>query len=209
MPKISCDYYRWHDFDALRSRVEAARCLRLAETNCCKWCRVFGTLPELELIEFSNIPSCHLTPDTMFELCHVIQTTLDRPDIDGVVVTHGTDALEETAYMADLWVESEKPRGLHRSHAQQLRDRGGRAAKHPRSVRVATCSDARGLGTLVVFNGRVLAARDTIKMHTSNLDAFRSPMLGPMGNVDDDAVVIFRRSLVRQPSRRKSMRNRS
>jgi L-asparaginase len=63
---------------------------------------------------------------------------------------------------------------------------------------VAACEEAREGGTLVVFNGRILAARDTIKMHTSNMDAFRSPMLGPVGNVDDDAVVIFRRSLVRQ-----------
>jgi L-asparaginase len=66
------------------------------------------------------------------------------------------------------------------------------------SVRVAACFDSCGLGALVVFNGRILAARDTLKMHTSNLDAFRSPMHGPLGNVDDDAVVIFRRSLVRQ-----------
>jgi L-asparaginase len=51
---------------------------------------------------------------------------------------------------------------------------------------------------LIVFNGRVLAARDTIKMHTSNLDAFRSPMHGPLGNVDDQVVTMFRRSMVRQ-----------
>jgi L-asparaginase len=66
------------------------------------------------------------------------------------------------------------------------------------SVRVASCEGAAGTGALVVFNGRVLAARDTIKMNTSNLDAFRSPQLGPLGSVDEDAVVIFRRSLVRQ-----------
>jgi len=69
------------------------------------------------------------------------------------------------------------------------------------SVRVASCEDARGAGAMVVFNSRILAARDTIKMHTSNLDAFRSPMLGPIGNIDDDRVVIFRRSLVRQQLR--------
>jgi L-asparaginase len=153
---------------------------------------------ELELIEFANIPSCHLTPDTMFELCHVIQATLGRPDIDGVVVTHGTDALEETAYMSDLWVQSEKPVVF----TAAMRNNSEIGCDGPRNiisaVRVATSEDARGGGTLVVFNGRVLTARDTIKMHTSNMDAFRSPTLGSIGLVDDDAVVIFRKSLVRE-----------
>jgi L-asparaginase len=152
----------------------------------------------VELVEFSNVPSCHLTPAMMFELCHLVQNTLDRPDVDGAIVTHGTDALEETAYMADLWINSDKPLVF----TAAMRNNSEMGADGPRnvlaSVRVAACFDSCGLGALVVFNGRILAARDTLKMHTSNLDAFRSPMHGPLGNVDDDAVVIFRRSLVRQ-----------
>jgi L-asparaginase len=152
----------------------------------------------IELIEFANIPSCHLTPDMMFELCHNIEATLERPDIGGVVVTHGTDALEETAYMADLWVTSNKPVVF----TAAMRNNSEIGCDGPRNilgaVRVAACSEARDCGTLVVFNGRVLAARDTIKMNTSNMDAFRSPMLGPVGLVDDDVVVIFRKSLVRE-----------
>jgi L-asparaginase len=160
-----------------------------------------GDFASLDLIEFSNIPSCHLTPATMFDLCHLIQQTLDRPDVDGAVVTHGTDALEETAYMADLWVRSDKPLVF----TAAMRNNSEMGADGPRnilaSVRVATSSQAHGCGALVVFNSRVLAARDTIKMHTSNLDAFRSPMLGPIGSIDDDAVVIYRQSLVRESLR--------
>lgn len=160
-----------------------------------------GEVASIELVEFSNVPSCHLTPAMMFELCHVVQNTLDRSDIDGAVVTHGTDALEETAYMADLWVHSDKPLVF----TAAMRNNSEMGADGPRNVlaavRVASCADAYGLGALVVFNGHILAARDTIKMHTSNLDAFRSPMHGPLGNVDDDAVVIFRRSRVRQSIR--------
>jgi L-asparaginase len=158
----------------------------------------------VELIEYSNQPSCHLTPEMMFEICTLARDTLARPDVDGVVVTHGTDALEETAYMADLMVDS--PKGLVFTAA--MRNNSEMGADGPRnilgSVRVATSPQVEGLGALVVFNGRVLAARDTIKMHSSNLDAFRSPMLGPVGNIDDDAVVIYRQSVVRQkiaPSR--------
>ena len=156
---------------------------------------------QLELIEFSNLPSCHLTPAIMFDLCRLVQRTVERPDLQGVVVTHGTDALEETAYMSDLWVDSNKPVVF----TAAMRNNSEIGCDGPRNilaaVRVATCRDAWHAGTLVVFNGRILAARDTIKMHTSNMDAFRSPMLGPVGNVDDDAVVIFRRSLVRQSLR--------
>ncbi len=153
---------------------------------------------QVELIEFSNVPSCHLTPSIMFDLCHLIQRTIDRSDIQGVVVTHGTDALEETAYMSDLWISSDKPVVF----TAAMRNNSEIGCDGPRNilaaVRVAACQDANGGGTLVVFNGQILAARDTIKMHTSNMDAFRSPMLGPVGNVDDDRVVLFRLSLVRQ-----------
>lgn len=152
----------------------------------------------LQLIEYSNQPSCHLNPQMMFEICNLARDTLARSDVDGVVVTHGTDALEETAYMADLLIDS--PKGLVFTAA--MRNNSEMGADGPRnilgSVRVASSPDVHGLGALVVFNGRILAARDTIKMHSSNLDAFRSPMLGPIGNIDDDAVVIYRRSLVRQ-----------
>ena len=115
----------------------------------------------------------------MFEVCQVIQRTVERPDLQGVVVTHGTDALEETAYMSDLWVESDKPVVF----TAAMRNNSEIGCDGPRNIisaaRVAACKDAREGGTLVVFNGRILAARDTIKMHTSNMDAFRSPMLGP------------------------------
>ena len=152
----------------------------------------------LRLLEYSNQPSCHLTPEMMFEICMLARDTLGQEDVDGVVVTHGTDALEETAYMADLLIDS--PKGLVFTAA--MRNNSEVGADGPRNIlgsaRVAASPQAAGLGVLVVFNGRVLAARDTIKMHTSNLDAFRSPMLGPLGNIDDDAVSIYRRSLVRQ-----------
>jgi L-asparaginase len=100
--------------------------------------------------------------------------------------------------MADLLIET--PKTLVFTAA--MRNNSEVGADGPRnvlgSVRVVASGRAAGLGALVVFNGRILAARDTLKMHTSNLDAFRSPMLGPLGNVDEDVVTIFRHSRVRQ-----------
>jgi L-asparaginase len=157
-----------------------------------------SSVADVELVDYSNKPSCHLTPEMMFEICTLARENLLREEIAGVVVTHGTDALEETAYMADLLIET--PKTLIFTAA--MRNNSEPGADGPRnilgSVRAVASGRAAGLGTLVVFNGRILAARDTIKMHTSNLDAFRSPMLGPVGNIDDDAVTIYRRSLVRQ-----------
>jgi L-asparaginase len=156
------------------------------------------TITDVELVEFANLPSCHLTPQKMFELTGVIRDLLARPDIYGVVVTHGTDALEETAYMADMVVNPTKPLVF----TAAMRNNSEMGADGPRNIlasaRVAICPDAATSGSLIVFNGRILAARDSIKMHTSNLDAFRSPMHGPLGNVDDQLVIMFRRSCVRQ-----------
>src|SRR6476620_6883401 len=70
---------------------------------------VLDDIARVELNEFSNVPSCHITPELMFELCGAIRYTLAREDVDGVVVTHGTDAVEETAYMAGLLLNAGKP----------------------------------------------------------------------------------------------------
>ncbi len=155
-------------------------------------------IARLELVEFANLPSTHLTPQMMFDLCGLVNMTLARPDIDGVVVTQGTDALEETAYMADLLLGSTKPLVV----TAAMRNNSELGSDGPRNMlaalRVAVCPQAEGAGALIVFNGRILAARDTIKVHTTNMDAFRSPMHGPLGNVDDQSVIIFRRSQVRE-----------
>src|SRR5438477_12363184 len=111
---------------------------------------------DIELTEFANLPSCHLTPEKMFELCGLIRDTLARSEVDGVVITHGTDALEETAYMADLLLDPAKPLVF----TAAMRNNSELGADGPRnilaSVRVACCAEAAGLGALVVFNGRVL-----------------------------------------------------
>src|SRR5690554_2724453 len=64
---------------------------------------------EIETINFSNLPSPHITLHMMMDLVNVVKKNIEREDIDGIIITHGTDTLEETAYLLDLMIDSEKP----------------------------------------------------------------------------------------------------
>jgi L-asparaginase len=106
-----------------------------------------------------------------------------RGDVDGVVVTHGTDTMEETAYLLDLVHHSDKPVVL--TGAQRAADEPD--TDGPRNlmdaVSVAASTQTRGCGALIVFAGQVFAARGTRKQHTIGLDAFHTVDGGPIGGV--------------------------
>jgi L-asparaginase len=153
-----------------------------------------GELATLEVDDWGAYPGPHMSVERMWALRQRIIDQLARPEVDGVVVTHGTDALEETAYLIARSVHPEKPiviTGAMRTSSDLGWDGPGNLAA---AVRVAASSAARGAGVLVVMSDRVFAALDVTKAHTHALDAFESPGLGPLGIVDDGRV-IFRRSL--------------
>ncbi len=148
---------------------------------------------QLESEQVVNLPSSHFTLDTLWQIRQRVAAAVARPEIDGVVVTHGTDVLEETALLLDLTIDSPKPvilTGAMRT-ATQLGYDG--FANLTAAVRVAASPQARDLGTLVVLNDEVHAARTVTKMHTLRVDTFRSPAWGPLGRVDGDRVLIGRR----------------
>jgi L-asparaginase len=130
----------------------------------------------------------------MWALRQRIVAHLTRDDVDGVVLTHGTDSLEESAYLLARSIDSEKPivfTGAMRTSSELGWDGPGNLAG---AVRVAAASESRGCGTMVFMSDRIFTALDVTKAHTSSLDAFDSPGLGPIGVIDDGRV-IFRRSL--------------
>lgn len=147
---------------------------------------------ELEVVEFSNIPSPHMTPDLMFQLSQLADAWLARESVGGVVITHGTDTLEETAYFLDMCVQSSKPVVV----TGAMRSGGDVSADGPANllaaVRVAACLESAGRGTLVVLNDEIHAARDVRKSHAGRLDTFVSPAWGALGEVEEDGP-IFRR----------------
>jgi L-asparaginase len=149
---------------------------------------------EVEVEEWGSYPGPHMTTERLWALRCRIGTLLERPDVDGVVVTHGTDTLEESAYLAARSLPPEKPvvfTGAMRN-ASELGWDG--PANLLDAARVAASEDARGYGAMVAMGGRIFAGLDVTKAHTHLLDAFESPGLGPVGVVDD-GTVIFRRAL--------------
>ncbi len=147
----------------------------------------------LETEEFSNLPSAHMTLDLVFKLAERAREIVTQEGVVGLVITHGTDVLEETAYLLDLVVDTEKPIVLTGAmrNASQVGYEG--MANLRAAVRVAAAPEARGLGTLVVLNDQVHAARYVTKTHTQALETFQSPGWGPLGRVDGDRVLIGQR----------------
>lgn len=137
---------------------------------------------EIEMDHFLNLPSPHMTPQFMLRLARRAQQYLEKEEVSGVVVTHGTDTLEETAYLLDLVIDSPKPvvvTGAMRGENEWGAD-GPLNLLH--SVIVAMDPNSRERGTLVVFNEQIHEARFVSKVHTSNVSAFDSEF-GPIGTI--------------------------
>ena len=115
---------------------------------------------------------------------------LRDPGVTGLVVTHGTDTIEETAFLLDLVVDDERPVVLTGSQRPADAPDSDGPANLADAVTVAAHPDARGLGALIVFGGRVFAARGTRKSHTLAADTFTSPSGGPVGWVRGEHVQV-------------------
>ncbi|SMO41971.1 asparaginase [Melghirimyces algeriensis] len=151
---------------------------------------------QIEMDDFINLPSPHITPEWMYQIGKRISYHLSRSEVDGVVVTHGTDTLEETAFYSDLTVPGNKPvvfTGAMRSQNELGADGPVNLVN---AIRTAAHPEAQGKGTLVVFNDEIHAARWVTKTHTSNVATFRSPAQGPVGTLTKKDIV-FHQSLTR------------
>jgi L-asparaginase len=151
-----------------------------------------------EILDFGAHPGPHMTIDRMWALRNTLAEQLTRSDVDGIVVTHGTDSLEESAYLAARSLGTPKPvvfTGAMRTSSDLGWDG---PANLGAAVRVAASEEARGFGVLVAMCDRVFSALDVTKTHTYTVDAFESPGLGPLGVVDDSHV-IFRRAIPEIP----------
>jgi len=148
---------------------------------------------DLEAQEFDFIPGAYMTLEKMADLSRRTSAILARADVDGVVITHGTDTLEETAYLLYLTVAAEKPvvvTGAMRN-ASQIGFDGYRNLYD--AVRTAAAEEAQGLGPLVVLNEEVHSARWVTKTNGQKEDTFQSPAAGRVGVAYGDRIAFFLR----------------
>lgn len=145
---------------------------------------------DLTVIDFFNLPSPHITPYHMLALYHKIRDT--KGQYDGVVITHGTDTLEETAYFLDTMALPQIPivlTGAMRS-SNELGSDG--VYNYLSALRVASHDKAADKGVLVVMNDEIHAAKYVTKTHTTNVATFNTPTHGPLGIVMKHEILFFK-----------------
>jgi L-asparaginase len=145
-------------------------------------------MAHVEVVNLSNIPSPNMNPERWLQLRQEVQKALALPDTAGLVITHGTDTLEEAAWFMELTLQSSKPvvfTGAQRNHSdadfdgpQNLLD----------AIRTATSPQAQNQGVMLVMNREIHAARTVTKTHTSQLDTFKSPHTGPLGCITAEGI---------------------
>ena len=159
---------------------------------------VVDTVPELrqryaiEVTQPMQLASYDVRPEHWLDLHAAVMQAVNNPDVVGIVITHGTDTLEETATFLHLSVDSDKPIVV----VGAMRPATAYSADGPANLldacSVAACTGARGRGTLVVMNGRIHSGLWVGKRHVSSVEAFDSPLAGAVGEVADQAVQWFR-----------------
>jgi L-asparaginase len=165
-------------------------------------------VPEIKAIadvnveQIANVSSTDIGPAQWLTLAQRIDQILTSDaHASGVVITHGTNTLEETAYFLNLTVRHDRPVVLVGS----MRPSTAISADGPinllNGVRTALAPDARGKGVLVVLNDEINAARDVTKTNTLRVETFRAPELGLLGYVDGDRVSFYRASTRRHTTR--------
>lgn len=149
-------------------------------------------LARIQVEQISNISSSDMNPEIWLKLAGRVNDLLANPEIAGIVVTHGTNTLEETAYFLDLVTKGNKPVilvGAQRPASDSDSD-GPRNLSS--AIRVAIDPEAVGKGVMVVMNGQINSARDVTKTNTSQVETFRSLEFGALGVVDESAIRFYR-----------------
>ena len=145
---------------------------------------------EVQAIDFFNLPSPHIKPKHMLALYHKIKEEADN--YDGVVITHGTDTLEETAYFLDTMKIPNMPivlTGAMRS-SNELGSDG--VYNYLSALRVASDDKSADKGVLVVMNDEIHAAKYVTKTHTTNVGTFQTPTHGPLGLIMKQEILYFK-----------------
>ncbi|EOH0422033.1 MULTISPECIES: type II asparaginase [Campylobacter] len=147
-------------------------------------------LADISWEQIANIDSSNMCDEIWLRLAKKI-AKLFAEGIDGVVITHGTDTMEETAYFLNLTIKSDKPVVL----VGAMRPSTAISADGPKNlynaVALVANKEAKNKGVMVAINDKILSARGVVKTHSLNVDAFSSPDFGDLGYIVDGKVFFY------------------
>lgn len=161
---------------------------------------LIAAVPELKKVanvrgeQVMQIASENMNNEAWLKLAKRVNTLLAQSDVDGIVITHGTDTIEETAYFLDLVVKSKKPVVI----VGAMRPSTAISADGPinlyNAVLLAGSKEAVGKGVLVTLNDQINAGREVTKTNTSTMDTFKTPELGFLGYIQGSKPYFYRQS---------------
>jgi L-asparaginase len=150
------------------------------------------SLANIDIYNFGNFPGPHITPEIMLDLSQKISELISKDSVDAIIVTHGTDTLEETSYFLDLTIKTEKPIvviGAMRTSTEPDWDGPKNLTD---AIHICNSPNSIGMGVLVCLNGEINAASEVAKTHTEDVETFHSLDFGALGFVDRGHVIFNR-----------------
>jgi L-asparaginase len=138
---------------------------------------------------WAMVPACHLGPDRLWALRERVRQVAESGEVRGLVITHGTDTIEETAYLLDRTLDPKVPvaiTGAMRTSSDEDWDGPGNLLA---AATVAASAASAGRGVMVAFHGKIFAGQTVVKFHATDPDAFAAPYAAPIGRVEDGCVV--------------------
>jgi len=159
---------------------------------------LLGMIPEasefasLSIYNFGNFPGPHMTPGKMLDLSFKVKELIADENVDAVIITHGTDTLEETAYLIDLTVSTTKPIVVIGAMKTSSEPDWDGPLNLLNAIHICQHPFSRKMGTLVCLNGEINAASEVTKTHTEDIETFHSLDFGSLGFVERGQVVFNR-----------------
>jgi L-asparaginase len=155
--------------------------------------RHLSPVPRVEILsqDLFDVPSSCITFDHMWQIATAVDAAFDK-GVDGVVVTHGTATLEETAYFVDLLHKREHPVVFTGAMFPPGTPEADGNSNLRNALLIAASEEARNRGVLVTLSGDVYAAEEVTKAHSTDIDAFKSNNFEPLGSVHNNRVIFHR-----------------
>lgn len=149
-------------------------------------------LAQIYCYDFGKYPGPHMTPELMFDLSKKIRQEIKKDNYAGVIVTHGTDTLEETAYLLDLTIKTEIPVVVIGSMKNSSEPDWDGPRNLIDAIHICLNDNCRNIGTLVCLNGEINAASEVTKIYSDEVDTFQSLDFGALGFVHNGKVILNR-----------------